>query len=168
MACGPHEYGVCVPRVELVSDSPREDTAGKVVDDGVHVRFRTVEHFDDRYIETPSSFGAWARKPSFGFAGHKRRRGRRHPRSRSRLLHVAGCEDFADALRVQREPSDGHVTMLRGLHHVADRLNLVEGQALYVGTRTARSTVQRASEPMRGSGRTTTAARARQPTAASL
>ena len=53
-------------------------------------------------------------------------------------------EDSADALRVQREPSDRHVTMLRGLHHVADRLNLVEGQALHLRSWTAGPVVQRA------------------------
>lgn len=39
-------------------------------------------------------------------------------------------EDLRHPLGVQREHSDGHVTMLRGLHQVTVRLNLVEGQEI--------------------------------------
>lgn len=54
-------------------------------------------------------------------------------------------EHSTDALRMQRQPSDRHVTMRRGLNDVADRLDLIVGQALYFGARTAGTVIQLAS-----------------------
>jgi hypothetical protein len=44
-------------------------------------------------------------------------------------------EDFADTLRVEREASDGHVTMLAGPNHVTKRCDLTVGQTLHNGAR---------------------------------
>jgi hypothetical protein len=66
-------------------------------------------------------------------------------------------EDLADALGVEREPPDGHVAVLGGLDHLADRFDLAVGQPLRYGARTTGSVVERtdpiASDPPVVSGR---------------
>jgi hypothetical protein len=141
----PREHVVRVHRIEAPRDRPREDSPGEVVDHGVNVRLGAVEQLEDRDVNVPGLVRSTGAKSDL-------RLGRIQTQTRATPASLADQpapgarmrEDLADALGVEREPTNGHVAVLGGLDHVADRFDLAVRQPLRLGARTAGSIVERA------------------------
>ena len=84
-----------------------------------------------------------ARMPTFGFAGYKRRRGRRQPRSpMSRPPSHRVGKDLFGSLGVESECADGHVPVLNRSDEVAHSAYLVKAEAAWATTSAARSVIE--------------------------
>ena len=138
------------PTTETVFERPGQDPPGVVVDYGMQVGSRAIEQSDDRDVQVKEFVGstcsdsdlrfgridAIPETPPPGFPGQDiPRRGRR--------------KDLPDSLRMKRQRSERHVSVIAALDHFLHHSDFVRSQASGHRARAAGLIVQIAPNPAR-------------------
>ncbi len=120
--------------IKMLGNSPGENPAGEVVDDGIEVGMSTVEESDDGRVDVPnlvrpdgSDSDAWLRRvDALAWASPAMFSDKSVPRRRR-------GEDLAEALREDGKPASGDVSVFLRAHHLPDGLTLVGSDLLRSG-----------------------------------
>jgi hypothetical protein len=107
--------------IEPSCETPRQDAAREVVDDGVEVRLRVIDKSDDGHVDMPVLVGVRCPNARLGLCGI-------HTATRSPPITLPdelgpGCrrrEDLAGSLRKEGQSSKWHVPIVGSGDHLLD------------------------------------------------